>query len=135
MRFPVITIGITLVMLGAATMAPAADLKDKVSVKIESVGLHPDMPPGMYVCAGGHLHIKGVVQNLTGVELGKITVAGKAYDPDGKLLGTATASTKEAALLPEATAPINLEFLTVTGPLIQRATRHDLSVVEAHRKR
>lgn len=135
MRFPLITIGITLVMLSPATMAPAADLREKVSVEIESVGLHPGMPPGMYVCAGGHLHIKGIVQNLTGVELGKITVAGKAYDPDGKLLGTATASTKEAVLRPEATAQINLEFLTVTGPAIQQATRHELSVVEAHRKR
>lgn len=40
------------------TPVAAKDVKDKVKVEIESVGLHPGMDPGMYVCAGGHLHIK-----------------------------------------------------------------------------
>lgn len=47
----------------AATMivgpVAAADLKDKVKVEISTVGLHPGMDPGMYVCASGHLHIRG----------------------------------------------------------------------------
>ncbi len=60
---------LALVVLGGLSHALAADLKDKVKVEIESVGLHPGMDPGMYVCALGHLHIKGTVQNLAGVPL------------------------------------------------------------------
>jgi hypothetical protein len=122
---------VALVMLGGLSPALAADLKDKVKVEIASVGLHPGMDPGMYVCAGNHLHIKGTVQNLAGVPLGQIKVAGKAFGPDGKLLGTATFSTKQATLGPGEKAEINVEFLTVTGPLIQQVKRHELAVVEA----
>ena len=85
---------VTLATLGGFTTALAVDLKEKVKVEIESVGLHPGMDPGMYVCAGGHLHIRGKVQNLADVSLGRIKVAGKAFNADGKLLGTATSSTK-----------------------------------------
>src|SRR3989304_2452429 len=69
----------------------------------------------MYVCALNHLHIKGTVENLAGVSLGQIKVAGKAFDADGKLLGTATFSTKQTTLGPGEKAEINLEFLTVMG--------------------
>lgn len=120
-----------LVMLGGVVPALATDFKDKVKVEIESVGLHPGMDPGMYVCAAGHLHIKGTVQNLAGVALGPIKVAGKAFDADGKLLGTATSSTKTASLAPNEKAEINLEFLTVTGSQIQQVKKHDVAVVEA----
>ena len=120
-----------LVMLGGVAPALATDFKDKVKVEIESVGLHPGMDPGMYVCASGHLHIKGTVQNLAGVTLGPIKVAGKAFDADGKLLGTATSSTKTASLAPNQKAEINLEFLTVTGSQIQQVKKHDVAVVEA----
>jgi hypothetical protein len=109
----------------------AKDLKDKVKVEIESVGLHPGMDPGMYVCAGGHLHIRGTVQNLTNAPLGQVKVAGRAFDADGKLLGTATTSTKVAKVAPGEKAEINLEFLTVTGPAIQQVKRHEVTVVEA----
>jgi hypothetical protein len=122
---------VALVMLGGSIAALAADLKDKVKVEIESVGLHPGMDPGMYVCASGHLHIKGTVQNLAGVPLGQIKVAGKAFGPDGKLLGTATASTEQALLGPGEKAEINLEFLTVTGPLIRGVKKHEVTVIEA----
>ncbi len=122
---------VAFVVLGASPFALAADMKDKVRVEIESVGLHPGMEPGMYVCALGHLHIKGTVQNLASVPLGQIKVAGKAFDPDGKLLGTATASTKKPILGPGEKAEINLEFLTVTGPMIQQAKKHEVAVVEA----
>jgi hypothetical protein len=122
---------VALVMLGGLSPALAADLKDKVKVEIESAGLHPGMDPGMYVCAGNHLHIKGTVQNLAGVPLGQIKVAGKAFGPEDKLLGTATFSTKQATLGPGEKAEINVEFLTVTGPLIQQVKRHELAVVEA----
>ncbi len=84
---------VTLGVLGGFTAAPATELKDKVKVEIESMGLHRGMPPGTYVCAAGHLHIVGTVQNLAGISLGYIKVAGKAFDADGKLLGTATYST------------------------------------------
>ena len=120
-----------LVMLGGGLPALATDFKDKVKVEIESVGMHPGMDPGLYVCAAGHLHIKGKVQNLAGVALGSIKVAGKAFDADGKLLGTATSSTKTASLAPNDKAQINLEFLTVTGSQIQQVKKHDVAVVEA----
>ncbi|MBI3454816.1 MAG: hypothetical protein HY002_03370 [Candidatus Rokubacteria bacterium] len=118
-------------LLLGASVVPAADLRDQVKVEVQSVGLHPGMDPGLYVCALGHLHIKGTVQNGTGVPLGPVKVAGKAFDADGKLLGTATASTKQAVLRPNEKAEINLEFLTVTGPKIQQAKRHELAVIEA----
>lgn len=128
-------IGTVLVAALVTTMmispAAAKDLKDKVKVEIESVGLHPGMDPGMYVCAGGHLHIKGTVQNLTKAPLGQVKVAGRAFDADGKLLGTATTSTKVAKVAPGEKAEINLEFLTVTGPAIQQVKRHEVTVVEA----
>jgi hypothetical protein len=128
-------IGISLLVgtliFGGLSTSLAADLKEKVKVEIESVGLHPGMDPGMYVCASDHLHIKGTVQNMAGVTLGKINVAGKAFGADGKLLGTATFSPKQAALKPGEKAEINLEFLTVTGPLIQQVKKHELAVVEA----
>lgn len=111
--------------------AAARDLKDKVKVEIESVGLHPGMDPGMYVCASGHLHIKGTVQNLAEVPLRQVKVTGRAFDGTGKLLGTATTTTKIDKLAPGQKTEINLEFLTVTGPAIEQVKRHDVSVVEA----
>lgn len=132
MKKALVSLSVALVMLaGLGGSALAADLKDKVKILIDSVGLHPGMDPGLYVCALGHLHIKGTVQNLAGVPMGQVKVAGKAFDVDGKLLGTATASTKQSALAPNQKAEINLEFLTVTGPQIQQVKRHELTVVEA----
>jgi len=122
---------VSLVMLGGFSAALATDLKDRVKVEIESAGLHPGMDPGMYVCASNHLHIKGTVQNLAGVALGRIKVGGKAFGPDDKLLGTATFTTKPEILKPGEKAEINVEFLTVTGPLIQQVKKHELAVIEA----
>jgi hypothetical protein len=119
-------------VLGAAsTTGSAAELTDKVKVEIDSVGLHPGMEPGMYVCSAGHLHIKGTVQNLADVPLGKIKVGGKAFDENGNLLGIASSSTKAALLNPGDKAEINLEFLTVTGNLIPQAKRHEVTVLDA----
>jgi len=120
-----------LAVIAGFAAAVAADPKEKVKVEVESVGLHPGMDPGMYICAGGHLHIKGTVQNLAGVPLGQIKVAGKAFNAEGKLLGTATAATKQTRLGPGEKAEINLEFLTVTGLVIERVKRHEITVVEA----
>lgn len=131
MKAPIVSVIVALLMLGGYVPSLAADLKDKVKVEIDSVGLHPGMEPGMYVCASDHLHIKGTVQNLTKVTLGKIKVAGKAFGADGKLLGTAAFSTKQATLAPGEKAEINVEFLTVTGPLIEKVKRHELAVLEA----
>ena len=85
----------------------------------------------MYVCASGHLHIKGTVQNLADVPLRQVKVAGRAFDAQGKVLGTATTTTKVDKVAPGETAEINLEFLTVTGPAIQEVKRHEVRVVEA----
>jgi hypothetical protein len=112
----------------------AADMRDKVKVEVESVGLHPGMDPGMYVCALGHLHIKGTVQNLSDVSLGRVKVAGKAFDADGKLLGTATSTTKQAVLAPNEKTEFNLEFLSVTGPKINAVKKHEATVIEAPAK-
>jgi hypothetical protein len=113
------------------TPVAAKDVKDKIKVEIESVGLHPGMDPGMYVCASGHLHIKGTVENLSNVPLRQVKVAGRAFDASGKLLGTATTTAKTDKLTPGQKAEINLEFLTVTGAAIQQVKRHEVTVVEA----
>jgi hypothetical protein len=68
---------------------------------------------------------------LADVTLGKIKVSGKAFAADGKLLGTATFSTKEASLAPGGKTEVNLEFLTVTGPMIEKVKRHELTILEA----
>jgi hypothetical protein len=125
-----VVIAVAVGMMIVSSVA-ARDLKDKVKVETESVGLHPGMDPGMYVCAGGHLHIKGTVQNLADVPLRQVKVTGRAFDGAGKLLGTATTTTKTGKLAPGQKAEINLEFLTVTGPAIDQVKRHDLSVAEA----
>ena len=129
----IITASLSLALLlgGPPATAQGSDLADKVRVDIDSVGLHPGMEPGLYVCAAGHLHIKGTVQNLADVSLGRIKVSGKAFDAQGKLLGTAAASTKRPLLMPGDKAEINLEFLTVTGEMIGQAKRHEITVVEA----
>ncbi len=114
--------------------ATASELKDRIKVEVQHVGLHPGMDPGMYVCTAGHLHIKGTVQNLTGVLLGPVKVSGEAFDSEGKLLGSAAASTKRAVLGPNEKTEINLEFLTITGPTIQKVKKYNLGVVEAGRK-
>ena len=129
-QIPVVLVASILGTLIASPLA-ASDLKDKVKVEIESVGLHPGMDPGMYVCASGHLHIKGTVQNLAEVPLRQVKVSGRAFDGDGKLLGTATTTTKVKQVAPREKAEINLEFLTVTGPAIQQVKRHEVSVLEA----
>jgi hypothetical protein len=121
------------VLSGATMLSPVAakDVKENVKVEIESVGLHPGMDPGMYVCASGHLHIKGTVENLSNVPLRHVKVAGRAFDANGKLLGTATTTTKTDKLPPGQKAEINLEFLTVTGPAIEQVKRHEVTIVEA----
>jgi hypothetical protein len=118
-----------LMTLGGTIASTASELNNQVKVEIQSTGLHADMAPGMYVCAEGHLHIKGTVQNLANVPVGTIKVAGKVFDADGKLLGTATASTKRSVLNPRETADVNLEFLTVTGERIKQVKNQTLEVV------
>ncbi len=120
-----------LVIIGAFAPAQAANLKDQVKVEIDSMGLHPGLAPGMYVCASSHLHIKASVANLASLALGKIKVGGEAYGPDRVLLGKATASTKKPVLLPGEKADVNLEFLTITGPTIEQVTGAELTVIEA----
>ena len=117
------------VMLGSAGMTFAGDLKDQVKIEIESAQLHSGMDPGKYICAEGHLHIKGSVQNLSDAPVGPIKVSAKVFDADGKVLGIATASTKQPVLNPQDKAPINLEFLTVTGEKVKQVKNQELTVV------
>jgi hypothetical protein len=120
---------VAMMMLGAVEAPLAGDLKDEVKIEIGSAGEHSGMAPGTYVCAAGHFHIKGTVQNLAAVPVGPIKVAGKVFDAEGKLLGTATASTKRPVLNPNEKADVDLEFLTVTGPLVKQVKNQELAVV------
>jgi len=120
-----------IIILGAFAPGHAANLKDQVKVEIDSMGLHPGLAPGMYVCGSTHLHVKASVENLTGLVLGQIKVAGNAYGPDRALLGKATSSTKMPFLLPGEKADVDLEFLTITGSTIEQVTDAELTVIEA----
>ncbi len=120
-----------LVIIGAYAPVQAANLKDNVKVEIDSMGLHPGLAPGMYVCGASHLHVKASVENLSSMVLAQIKVAGKAYGPDGALFGKATSSTKNPFFLPGEKADVDLEFLTITGPTIEQVTDAQLTVIEA----
>jgi hypothetical protein len=113
----------------------AADtLKEGIKVRIDSTETHSGMAPGTFVCAAGHLHVKGTVENLAGVPVGRVEVAGRVFDADGKLLDTATASTKARVLNPNEKATVNLEFLKITGPLVDQAKDEQLEVVAVETK-
>lgn len=126
---------VSLVILGGATAAPAENLKDKVKVEKSYAGLHPGIAPGLYVCAGSHLHVKGTVQNMANVTLASIKVEGRAYDAEGKLMGKAHLRRinppRLAPLAPGQKAEFDLEFLTITGPRIKQAKRQEIVVLEA----
>jgi hypothetical protein len=110
----------------------AEDFAAKVKAEIQNItGVHPGMQTGMYVCASNHLHVTGNVQNLADVALGKVKVGGKAFDLNGNLLGTAASSTKKVLLPPGDKAEFNLEFLTITGTMIDQVKRQEVSVLEA----
>lgn len=119
----------TFMAFAFCSAALAGDLRDEMKVQIETAALAQHMKPGTYVCAEGHFHIKGTVQNLAAVPVGQIMVAGKVFDGDGNVLDTATASTRQPVLNPNDKAPINLEFLKVTGPLVQKVKNQELTVV------
>ena len=120
-----------LLVLGGFSGAVAAGLAEKVKVEVDAGERQPGMEPGMYVCAGGHLHIKGTVQNLADVPLGRIKVVGKAFDSAGKLLGTATVAAAKSTLKPGEKAPFDLEFVSVSGPRIQQVKKREITVVDA----
>lgn len=125
-------------VVGAVEVVQAEDLKGKVKVEQSYVGLHPGLDPGLYVCAGGHLHVKGTVQNMTEVTLASVTLEGRAYDAKGNLLGTAGPAKQAAPLVslkPGEKREFDLEFLTVTGPKIAQAKRQEIVVTEATAKR
>jgi hypothetical protein len=119
-------------IVAAIALAGAAlghDLKDQVTVQVKTSEVHEGMAPGTFVCAEGHLHIRGSVQNMADEPVGQVKVQGKVFDAKGKLLGTATASTKQAVLNPKDAADVNLEFLTVTGSKIKQVKKQELTVV------
>jgi len=126
---------ISLVIFGGVTSAPAADPKDNVKVEILNTDLHPGMDPGLYVCAGSHLHIKGTVRNVTQKTLVSIKLEGKAYDAKGKLVGTAyprkLKPLRLVPLKPSEKAEFDLEFRTITGEGIRMAEKQEIVVIEA----
>lgn len=126
------------VVAGAIETVQAQDLKAKVKVEKSYVGLHPGLDPGLYVCAGGHLHVKGVVQNLADVTLASVRLEGRAYDTQGNLLGTASPARTSPALVslnPGEKREFDLEFLTVTGSKIEQAKRQEIAVIEVTARR
>jgi len=121
------------VVVGSVEAAHATDLKSRIKVEKSYEGLHPGVDPGLYVCAGSHLHVKGTVQNLSNVTLASVTIEGRAYDGAGTLLGTARPARKSpplVALKPGEKREFDLEFLAVTGPKIQEAKRQEIVVIE-----
>ena len=126
------------VVAGATEAVQAEDLKDRVKVEKSYVGLHPGLDPGLYVCAGGHLHVKGTVQNLADVTLASVKIEGRAYDAKGNLLGTAGPAKQAPPLVslkPGEKREFDLEFLSVTGPKIEQAKRQEIVVIEATAQR
>lgn len=130
-KLKTLALSATLIALAASLSVSASDLKDQVKMDVQSVGLHPGLDPGMYVCASKHLHIKAMVKNESDSSLAHIRVAGRAYGLDNVLLGTATGMTKEPMIESGQSAEVDLEFLTITGSAIEQVTDHDLTVVEA----
>lgn len=121
------------VVVGSVEAVHATDLKSKVKVEKSYAGLHPGVDPGLYVCAGSHLHVKGTVQNLTNVTLASVTIEGKAYDSAGTLLGTARRAKKAPPLVslkPGEKREFDLEFLTVTGPKIREVKSQEIVVID-----
>ena len=112
----------------------AADLKDQIKVQVDPSEKHAGMQPGSYVCAAGHLHVKATVQNNADVAVGSVKVAGRALDADGKVIGTATAATRQSVINPRESAPIDMEFETVTGSLIQKVKSEELAVVSVAKR-
>lgn len=139
MRAMLTVLMVTLVVVvGGGQAVQAEDLKAQVKVEKSYAGLHPGLDPGLYVCAGGHLHVKGTVQNLTGVTLASVRLEGRAYDVKGNLLGTAGLAKKSpplASLKPGEKRAFEIEFLTVTGPEIEQAKRQEVVVIEATAER
>ena len=125
----IVTSFAVIIALAWTAVAGAGDLKDEVKVEVQSTEMHSGMAPGTYVCAAGHLHVKGTVQNLAAVPVGQVKVSGKALDAEGKVLGTAAASTKQPVLNPNDKTTVDLEFLSVTGPLLDKVKSQELAVV------
>ncbi len=119
------------VCLMIAAVALAADMKDKVKFEADYVGLHPGADPGMYVCGGGHFHLRGKVQNMSDAPLHRIKVEAKAYDAQGNLLGAASDATKSDIILHNEKAEIDLEFRSVPGTKIKDVKKYDVVVVQA----
>jgi hypothetical protein len=128
--FWAVTVALLVSIVIVAPLA-ARDLKDKMKVDVDNTVMEPGMAPGTYVCSGGHLHVKGTVQNQADVPVRQVKVAGKAFDANGKVLGTGTATTEAEKLAPGEKTEIDLEFPTVTGPAIAQVKRRELTVVEA----
>jgi hypothetical protein len=130
---PILLSAAFLVLFGSTSgsATEATQYKDTVKLQVLSVGLQPGMPPGFFICAEGHLHIRASVQNTGSVPLDGIRVTGKVFDASGELLGTATAVAKPGKIKPNGTSEVNLEFLTVTGPKIDQVKNHQETVVEA----
>jgi hypothetical protein len=113
-----------------STWALAADMKDKVKFEVDYAGLHPGADPGMYVCGGGHVHVRGKVQNLSDASLHRIKVEAKAFDAQGTVLGTAADATKSDIILKNEKAEIDLEFRSIPGAKI-KDVKFEFVVVQA----
>lgn len=90
-------------------------------------------PKPKYVCAAKHYHLPGMAENTSDVALAKVRIAGKVYDKDGTLLGTATNELWEIG--PKQAAGFDLEFVEVKGKEVARVADYMVEVVHAEPKR
>ena len=106
-----------------------------MKVEILKAALHHGLKPGLYVCAGSHLHIRGTVQNVTDKTLVSVKIEGKAFDAGGKLIGRAYPRKLKplplSPLKPGQKNEFDLEFRQITGDLIQKTKKQLVVVTEA----
>lgn len=105
-------------------LAKAAYSEDYLS-KLE-VELKPT-----YHCVGDHLHIPGIIKNKSNLTLRKVKVEGWAYGEKGNLISST--SSLVGTIAPGKTAPFDLEFLDITGPVHAKVKSYDVKVIEAEK--
>jgi hypothetical protein len=115
---------ISLVMISVLVMGTTLHSEQDYSSNL-AVVLEPT-----FHCAADHLHIPGRVENNSGKAVGKVKVEGRAYDENGNIISSTTSWVMSDSILPGKSAPFNLEFLDITGPVHDQVKSYDVKVIE-----
>jgi hypothetical protein len=115
---------ILLVMISVVAMGTALRSEQDHSSNL-AVVLEPT-----FHCAADHLHIPGKVENKSDKAVGKVKVEGRAYDENGNIISSTTSWVMSGSILPGDSAPFNLEFLDITGPVHDRVKSYDVKIIE-----